>query len=246
MSRMNSSADVLDGFAAALSAHGLAPDEIVADGVLHRFDSPEEKRGKGSGWYVLHGDGLSAGAFGDWRTGLSATWCAQPNRSLSDAERQAQRQRFEQAKADAAKVRGIAAEEARAQCGTLWAKAGPIHPDHRYVVSKHIQPVNVRELHDALVVPLADIDGHLRSLQFITPGGTKRFKSRACVAGYFCLLGSMSGGNRLLVAEGCATGCTPARSHGRPGRVCHERRESADGGEGAARQVPRYRCRCRC
>ena len=60
---MNVALNVEQQFAAAMAEHGLVPAEIVADGQLHRFDGPGEKRGKNSGWYVLHTDDIAAALF---------------------------------------------------------------------------------------------------------------------------------------------------------------------------------------
>ena len=62
-------------FADVLASAGFTAPELIADGKIHRFDGPEDKRGKKNAWYVLHSDGIPAGSFGDWRTGLSQTWC---------------------------------------------------------------------------------------------------------------------------------------------------------------------------
>src|SRR3978361_17589 len=113
-------------FAAAMSAPHLHAGEIVADGKLHRFDGQDEKRGKRSTWYVLHGDDPPAGAFGDWRTGLSASWRAKSGPALSDAELHAERQRIARAKVEAAAERIKVAQEAAAKCGELWSKAAAV------------------------------------------------------------------------------------------------------------------------
>jgi putative DNA primase/helicase len=68
--------DFTPHFADAIRAAGLnPPPSIYADSKLHRFAS-NAKLSDLSGWYVLHGDGIPAGAFGDWRTGRSETWRA--------------------------------------------------------------------------------------------------------------------------------------------------------------------------
>uniref|UniRef100_A0A809E4K4 DNA primase n=1 Tax=Ralstonia solanacearum TaxID=305 RepID=A0A809E4K4_RALSL len=196
-------------FAAALVEHGLQPGEIVADGKLHRFDGPDEKRGKRSAWYVLHGDGLPAGSFGDWRTGLSETWCAKPERTLTDAERQAHRQRIEQAKSEAAAERAKVAEDAAAKCVELWNIAGDVDGGHAYIERKGIKPTSAKQLRDALLIPLRDAGGELRSLQFIQPDGSKRFKTGGTVAGCYCALGGKPGPDApLLICEGWATACS--------------------------------------
>jgi len=54
-------------FQEAITAAGLTPpDTIIADGKIYRF-STSGKRGDDSGWYMLHTDGIAAGAFGCWR-----------------------------------------------------------------------------------------------------------------------------------------------------------------------------------
>ena len=196
-------------FAAAMAEHGLQPGEIVADGKLHRFDGTDEKRGKRSAWYVLHGDGLPAGSFGDWRTGLSETWCAKPERTLTDAERQAHRQRIEQGKSEAAAERAKVAEDAAAKCVELWNTAGNVDGGHSYIERKGINPTGAKQLRDALLIPLRDAGGELRSLQFIQPDGSKRFKTGGAVAGCYCALGGKPGPDApLLICEGWATACS--------------------------------------
>ncbi|MDC6284100.1 toprim domain-containing protein, partial [Ralstonia pseudosolanacearum] len=204
-------------FAAALVEHGLQPGEIVADGKLHRFDGPDEKRGKGSAWYVLHGDGLPAGSFGDWRTGLSETWCAKSDRTMTDAERQAHRQRIEQAKAEAVAERAKLAEEAAAKCAELWSIAANVDGGHAYIERKGVKPAGAKQLRDALLIPLRDAGGELRSLQFIQPDGSKRFKTGGTVAGCYCALGGKPGPDApLLICEGWATACSLHQATGYP------------------------------
>ncbi len=87
--------DAADRFRAALRAAGLnPPDRIEADGKLRRFAS-SGKRGDDAGWYVLHGDGIPAGAFGCWRSGISESWRADIGRSLTPAEEAAHRAKLE-------------------------------------------------------------------------------------------------------------------------------------------------------
>ncbi len=83
--------DRMAEFRAAIEAAGLgAPATIIADGRLHRF-ATSVRRGDDAGWYVLHAEPVPAGAFGDWRSGLSLTWRAgRPQReTLTSGRRQA-------------------------------------------------------------------------------------------------------------------------------------------------------------
>jgi putative DNA primase/helicase len=48
---------------------------------------PVIKKGDKAGWYILYGDGIPAGSFGDWRTGANHTWRADMGRKLSEIEK---------------------------------------------------------------------------------------------------------------------------------------------------------------
>src|SRR5450830_1275157 len=88
-------------FGEAMAAYGLAPPEIVADGQRHRFDGPDDKRGKKSAWYVLYADGVPAGAFGDWKTDLSEKWSGKPDQALTPEDRAQYRAKIDKARQEA-------------------------------------------------------------------------------------------------------------------------------------------------
>ena len=90
---------VVQAFRDAMAGAGLTPPDVIhADGQLHRF-ATNGKRSDAAGWYCLHGDNLPAGAFGDWRQGVSHTWCSKDNATMTDSEREAYRQRMQQIQA---------------------------------------------------------------------------------------------------------------------------------------------------
>ena len=75
--------EAIEQFRAAIYSAGLSPPEVIEpNGKLHRFAS-NGKPSDDAGWYVFHDDGIPAGAFGDWRGGLSETWRADIGRKLS-------------------------------------------------------------------------------------------------------------------------------------------------------------------
>ncbi|AMM13346.1 hypothetical protein AX768_03690 [Burkholderia sp. PAMC 28687] len=204
-------------FASALSHAGFSPAEIVGDGQVHRFDGPDEKRGKRSAWYILFADGIGVGVFGDWRTGLRDTWCAKVESSLTDAERSENRVRIAKARALEARIRTERADEAQRIVTAHWAEAYPIRADHAYVVRKKIAPAGAKQRFAAIMVPLRDADGVLRSAQYIQPDGKKTFKSGGIVAGSFCTVGAgLNPSTPLLVCEGWATACTLRQATGYP------------------------------
>src|SRR6476661_8735619 len=71
-----------------------SPSEIIADGELHRIDGPEDKRGKKSGWYVLHADGIGGGAFGCYKTNIRRKWRGSAPAAMTPGERDLWRKRI--------------------------------------------------------------------------------------------------------------------------------------------------------
>ena len=126
---MHAVADPIAQFRAAIERAGLpVPPEVRADGALHRFGT-NGKASDDSGWYVLHADGaVPAGAFGDWRSGVSQTWQADLGRNLTAEERRAHRERVEvlsrMRELEGQRRHVAAAERARTIWGASIARTG--------------------------------------------------------------------------------------------------------------------------
>ena len=194
--------EAIEEFLAAIQAAGLHPPDVIeADGKLHRFAS-NGKRGDDAGWYVLHDNYIPAGAFGDWRTGLSEHWEADIGRRLSPQEEAQQRERR------AAMQRGREAEEvkrkaeARARAAAIWETARPAPDNHPYLRTKGVKAHGLRVHDGALVVPMRN-EAELHSLQFIADDGGKRFLAGGRVGGCYFPIGKPDG--VLCIAEGYAT-----------------------------------------
>ena len=126
-------ADATVQFVDAIRAAGLTPPEHVeADGELHRFASNGKR--DDAGWYVYHGDGIPAGSFGCWRTGLSQTWRADIGRKLSHDESAALAERAEQARRKREGDEAVRHAEARDRATDRWAIATPVVTEHGYKI----------------------------------------------------------------------------------------------------------------
>ena len=195
--------DAIEQFRAAIHSVGLNPPEIIEpDGKLHRFAS-NGKRNDDAGWYVVHGDGIPAGAFGDWRGGLSETWRADIGRGLSAQEEAVHRARIDAMRREREAEDAKRRTEARDKATAIWQAAQPAPDDHPYLVNKGITARGLR-LHDcALVIPMRDGE-ELHSLQFIGADGNKRFLTGGRVRGCYFSIGKPDGA--LCIAEGYATG----------------------------------------
>lgn len=197
--------DVIDQFRQAIAAAGLTPPtEIIDDGVIHRFSTNGKPRDD-SGWYILHTDGIAAGAFGDWREGFTQAWCAKSDNSMTEAEREANRQRINamqvQRETDAAQRHQAAATDAAQRF-----KAATVCTQHDYLTRKNIKPHGVRIEGDNLLIPMRSTDGKLHSLQTIAPDGSKLFMPGGRVKGCYFSIGKPDGS--VIVCEGFATGAS--------------------------------------
>jgi len=194
-------------FRAAIASAGLTPpDAIEADGKLRRFAS-NGKRSDDSGWYVFHDDGIPAGAYGDWRTGVSETWRADVGRPLTEEERRRLAAKAEADRKAREEEEARRHAEARAEAERTWQSAAPASGDHRYLADKVVQAHRIR-VNDRgqLVIPMRDAGGTLHSLQFISGSGEKLFLPGGRVTGCYFGIGRPNG--VLCIAEGYATGAS--------------------------------------
>ncbi|NMF99913.1 toprim domain-containing protein [Aromatoleum toluolicum] len=208
-------ANIIDGFREAIHQAGLVPPAVIdADGLLHRFHVEGDKRGSHNGWYLLHLNGRAAGAFGSWKAGIQSSWAADGQR-MSDAERDAFAELVKTARAKADAERRAEHEARAIEARAEWHRAVPADPAHPYLVAKHVQPHDLRQIGGALIVPLIDVYGLLWNLQRIRTDGDKRFRPGRA-GGLYSPIGDLSNPGRILICEGWATGATLHEESGHP------------------------------
>lgn len=177
-----------------------------ADGRIHRFDVPEDKRGRRNGWYVLHADGIAAGAFGSWKRGDAHTWSSHAPSSHQEIQRL--RQKITQVRRQREAEQRLRQQEVAIYAKRLWHNATPADPDHPYLVAKNCHPHGLRQKGDQILVPLGR-DKELLNVQRITPDGKKRFLSGGVIKRCYSTLGVVDAGKHpLYICEGWATGAT--------------------------------------
>lgn len=205
----------------AIAGSGLSPPrDILLDGKIHRF--PSGTKGSGghgdkSGWYIAFGDGVPAGRFGCWRSGIESTWRADIGRKLTHTEEMAHVRRMAEAKAlrdaEAARKQEVASNTIE----TIWSECGPASDDHPYLKKKGIKTHGARVTGDGrLVVPLFDQAGTLSSLQYIAADGGKLYHSGAQTGSRFWQVGAFDEPGTLYIAEGFATAATIHEATHRP------------------------------
>lgn len=233
--------DATEQFRDAIRAAGLMPpDQIVADGKLHRFAS-NGSRGDDAGYYVLHDDDAPAGIFGCWRSGVYETWRPDIVHTLTADERESHRQRVAQMRVqrEAADARRRAA--AARTAGEIWKAATPAGADHPYLVRKGIRPVEtLREIDvddlahiigyrpqardeplvGRVMVAPVKVDGRLSTIEMIDQCGRKSALAGGAKAGGFWTAQPLPDVDDtdacVLVGEGVATVLSAREASGLP------------------------------
>lgn len=207
-------------FLKAMAAAGLAPVKALElpEGRIVRFRVEGDKAGSRNGWAILHRHPIPAGAFGSWKTGEQHTWRATTNETATPAERAELQRKLQAAQRSRAAEEARVRAEAAARALKLWSGAKPATDDHPYLRAKGVHAYGLRALRDQLMVPARDADGHLHTLQFIGPDGSKRFLTGGRIAGCYYAIGRPD--DALLLAEGYATAATLHQATGRAVAVC--------------------------
>lgn len=207
--------EITEQFRAAILRAGMTPPEVIeANGKIHRF-ALTGKPGDKAGWYVLHGDGIAAGSFGDWRSGSTHTWRADIGRQLTPDEDEAHRLKLKAMIESRDAERKANQAEAARKALEIWSSAPPATVEHPYLERKCVGAHGLRVAGDRLIVPVYTRHA-LTSLQFIAPDGTKRLLPGGRMAGGYYRIGDISGAEALCIAEGFATGATIHEATGMP------------------------------
>lgn len=211
----------------ACQSIGVDYKPVPPDGRFHLANLSDDPRGRGDGRIKVFLD-QQGGIVCNWKTGEQRAFFVNGNNGepLSDKERerikaeQQRREREQKARHNRAARRAV----------SIWQAAKPAPADHPYLVKKAIKPYAARVaswrrtirlddgtpkhivIDDALLIPMFNAAGKLRSLQAIFPAEPpelrrgKDFFPYGELAGLFWWIGKRS--NPVLVCEGFATGCT--------------------------------------
>ncbi len=234
-----SAEEIARTFREAMEAEGIAfKGSLTADGLIHRVHITGHRTGSRNGWYVLHLDGIPAGAYGDYKRDLKAKWTMKGARPLTRAERAelAAKAKADRAQRDAEER----ARQAKAADRALvtWEAAAPATDDHPYLKRKGVPAFGLRcgewvkewvdgdtgEVHtkrvpNALLVPLHVGAKSIVSLQGIFVGDknalgrNKDFLTDGRKLGCYFVIGApkpnaKTGILTIIICEGYATGAS--------------------------------------
>ena len=198
--------EMLSRFQDAIESEGYGRPDVETDtDRVMRFDLPDERTGKKSGWYIFHTDGIPAGSFGSWPDGSSISWCSKEESQMTAQERSAHQGYMLKMKAARKAERERLHRLGREKAVSMMVQFSPASQGNPYLSAKGVVPAgDLRADGETLVVPVLGSDGQAQSLQFIQPDGNKRFLSGGKIGGgYFPIPG---GDYSIYICEGVATG----------------------------------------
>lgn len=207
----NDYADPRTTFLAEMNAVGLYPPMGIVEGKLQRFALPQEKGGKKSGWYSFHtfpdskdaSKYIGTGSYGSWKGDPECVkWTSRNPSAMTFQDRAQYNQQIEAAKAARDAEQLIVYTEASKEAEIIWQASLPVS-EHPYLTKKSIKGIEIREGRGNLIIPVK-YQGHIQSLQFIWPDGTKRFLSGGKTKGGWHVIIGKS--DTVCIVEGYATG----------------------------------------
>lgn len=207
----------------------MCSQSLIIDSKIHRYSADNNKY-KVDEWYVAHTGNYDGQKeylmviYGSWTTGARFTYTSYEENKLSTDDsgrlKKIWKERSDECQKDVKEKNIRAAQSARG----IWYGAEFECPDVDFMAyprSKGINPLGCKYAvvgkSKRIVIPLRDIKGEIKSLQYIYQEHgrmIKRFLTDGAKKGNFCVLGEFYSESPLFVVEGWATGVTIHRTMG--------------------------------
>lgn len=199
---------------------------VVTDGKIHRY-SIDNKKNQPDEWYVAF-SGISQKRnpyllclYGSWSQGVKFEYKSWEDRgsrgsSLSTEELKSLREETKARIDDSIKEQEQLHKEAADKALALWSQCLE-NGTHPYLTRKQVEAFGIRfgqyVNHDAIIIPLKNNDGDIKSLQFIyQASGDGKFQKRFLSGGEkmsnFHVIGVLDPTKEIAVCEGYATGAS--------------------------------------
>lgn len=197
------------GFLDELARYGLVVDHIRPNEVTRC--TTQDKPRKKNGWYLFFppdlSTGIAAGVFGDWsKSDASHYWCNKSEKDFTHAERAAHEKHVKALQEKARLERKKNHDAAAKKASEIFSKLEYVQ-DHPYLDLKQCKAHGIKLEKDALVIPIRDVSGNIRSLQRVYPNKDKYMMKGGEKRGNFHMLGSVFT-EPTYIAEGYATAAT--------------------------------------
>lgn len=195
---------------------------IICDGVVHRY-SADGKKNKPDEWYIAF-EGLTTKGnkylnciYGSWSSQRKYEFKSWDDSKIFDEkERKELHESLKKKKEEIEKKFEEDRDKAENEANKLWRESSKTPPKEEFLAyskSKGIEPIGARfglnpSNHPSIIIPIHNVEGKIRSLQFISMSDGISFKSflkHGEKKGNFFVIGNIMDGSHLYVTEGYAT-----------------------------------------
>ena len=216
--------NIEEEFLNSIKSAGVLENTVIADGQKHRIAVDGDKGKEQSGFYVLHADGVANGYFMNNRTGEEIKWSSKEHsyNSMTPEEKAEMKALYQARKAEREQEDKILTEKAEKALYAKFMNKEAIN-EHTYLSNKMIEPTqNIYAGNDnTITVPLYNVDGRLKSAQYISEDGEKRFAKNTNKVGAFHIIdgnaADLKSATSIIVAEGYATAASINEAIKEPG-----------------------------
>ena len=210
-----------------MALNGLPLDgTLISDGQIHRY-SCDNKKNQPDEWYIAYSGVSQRGnaylhcLYGSWSQGSKfeyRSWESSGNTctQLTTEELRSLQEATKKRSQDFLKEQEQKHRETAERACLIWDPCSE-SGNHPYLTKKQVQAFGIRfgqyVKNDAMLIPLRNVEGELKSLQFIYKAPEeekfqKRFLSGGEKLGNFHVIGQLSPEKELAVCEGYATGAS--------------------------------------
>lgn len=197
---------------------GIAPagnEQLILDGQIHRYQVEGDRRGKRNGAYCIYPDGVPAGFVQDWRKEIKLNWKFDMSGFNDEQKKYFDSDEFKIKAENNRKKREKEIKEKQIKASenarTFWETFKSADESHSYCQRKQVNAYGLRlnNATNALAVPLRDVDGNVKSIQWIFPNGDKKLFEGASTDGLFFSIAldtlKDEDNQPILIGEGYAT-----------------------------------------
>ena len=201
--------NIEEEFLDRIKSAGVLETSVIADGQKHRIAVDGDKGKEQSGFYVLHSDGVANGYFMNNRTGEEIKWTSKEH-SMTPEEKAEMKTLYNAKKAEREQADKILTEKAEKALYAKFMNKETVS-EHTYLSNKMIEPTsNIYAGQDnTITIPLFNVDGRLKSAQYISEDGEKRFAKNTNKVGAFHIVdgdvSDLKSAKSIVIAEGYAT-----------------------------------------
>ena len=213
--------NIEEEFLDRIKSAGVLETSVIADGQKHRIAVDGDKGKEQSGFYVLHSDGVANGYFMNNRTGEEIKWTSKEH-SMTPEEKAEMKTLYNAKKAEREQADKILTEKAEKALYAKFMNREAIN-EHSYLTNKMVEATqNIYAGNDSTItVPLYNVDGRLKSAQYIDADGNKRFAKNTNKVGAFHVVdgnaADLKSATSIIIAEGYATAASINEAVKEPG-----------------------------